>query len=650
MTLLPDSDNQETPENGNVQNVSGENVVGSIYAEGSAQVTINQVRYNQLSEVEEERERQKAELDVLQKAILQKYFDLNRLVETPAPVIGNPYLFLQPFGFTDSARFFGRDNEITELFERVTHRAITFLSGNSSMGKTSLLKAGLTPVLLKQRHLPLLVSINNEPLETRIKKELLPNIEGMPFLKRISLTEFIRIVTSALPDGKMLFVLVDDFEEFFNDAEHSELERNAFYNEWQRCFNGATLNAHWLFCVSSNRQYLLNFFKREVQPNPNTISVPPFDRTSAQLAILKPAEARGIKVDEGVILSILDILGGKDIDPAALQLVCYMLAGGNGAPSTEWTMEYYLAQGKADGILRDYLDRTIEELEPREREPAWQVLAVLSDPSIQTYTEEQLVERLKLYDVEENLTHRVLIDLESNNLIEQGAAFKLTSDSLRPRIEKWKETRSARERAREEALEQLRSIRNSALRGLLGGVIGFIAFDQIIYRGSLPDFSYVFFKIIVVAAIGILAGLVLVFFVDIAVASYSGPKKWFAYLGGALGGALAFSVALVIYSNLVILGIETFLAIVPRAILEGGLWGAASGMGTVWTLKSQRSYWITIPICILISGMTLIAADSILGVLSKRFINDSFASIGLAGAALPGFILAAAMIGKRKFY
>jgi hypothetical protein len=651
MTLLPVSDNSENPANGNVHNVSGENVVGWIHAEGSAQVTIKQVSYNQLSRVEEERARQKAELDVLQKAIAQKYLDLNRLVNTPPPTRGNPYLFLQPFGFKDRSRFFGRDNEIAELFEHVTYSAITFLSGNRGTGKTSLLKAGLIPALLKQNHLPLMVCVNSESLEASIKKELLPNIDGMPFLKAISLTEFIRMVTSALPDGKLLFVLVDDFEEFFNDKEHTEVERNAFYNEWQRCFNGAASNAHWLFCVPSDLQYQLNFFKREAQPHPNTISIPPFDRASARAAILKPAEGRGINVDEGVINSILDVLGGKNIDPEGLQLVCYMLAGGQGAPSKDWTLEYYAAQGKADGILRDYLDRTIEELEPVEREPAWQVLAVLADPSMQTSTEGHLVEKLKRYDVEEHITRRVLIDLESNSLIERGAAFRLTSDSLRPRIEKWKATRSARERAREETIEQLQSIRNSALRGLLGGVVGFIAFDQILYDlRSLTGFSFVFFKIMLDTAIGALAGLLLVFSVDVAVASYSGPRKWLAYLGAALGGALSLSLILLIYANLSYLGEETFIAIIPRAILEGGLWGAAAGIGTAWVLKSQRPYWITIPASILLSGLTLVLVDSILGVLAQRFTDASLVTIGLAGTVLPGFILMAAMMGRHKLH
>jgi hypothetical protein len=650
MTLSPVNDNLENAAKGNAPSIAGENVVGWIQAEGSAQVTINQVSYNQLSQVEEERARQEAELDVLQKAIAQKYSDLNLLLDTPAPAVGNPYLFLQSFGFKDRARFFAREDEVAELFEHVTGSAITFLSGNRGAGKTSLLRAGLIPALLKQNHLPLLVGVNSEPLETSIKKELLPNIEAMPFLKTIALTEFIRMVTSALPKGKLFIVLVDDFEEFFNDKRHSESERDTFYNEWQRCFRGAASNAHWLFCVPSSLQYLLNFFKGEVQPNPNTINLPPFDRASAQVAILKPAEARGIKVEEGVVDSILDTLGGSHIDPESLQLVCYMLAAGEGAPSRDWTMEFYIAQGKADGILRDYLDRTIEQLEPRAREPAWQVLAVLADPSMRISTEERLVETLKLYDVEENITRRVLIDLEHSNLIEDGEAFKLTSDSLRPRIEQWKEMRSVRERAREETRAQLQNIRNSALRGVLGGVVGFMAFDQIVYQGSSLDFSYAFFKIMLATAIGALTGLVFVFSVDLAVASYGGPRKWLAYPGGALGGALALSLAFVMYSNLINIGLDSFIQILPKAIFEGAVWGAAAGIGAVWMLKSQRSIWVMILACALICGLVLAAAESSLGALDAPVIRDSLVLIGLAGAVLPGFILAAAMIGRRKFY
>jgi hypothetical protein len=99
---------------------------------------------------------------------------------------------------------------------------------------------------------------------------------------------------------------------------------------------------------------------------------------------------------------------------------------------------------------------------------------------------------------------------------------------------------------------------------------------------------------------------------------------------------------------LIYLGDEIFIAKLPRAILEGGLWGAAAGIGTAWTLKSQRPYWITIPTCILISGVTLMATNSILGVLTNNVITESAVLIAIAGAALPGFILGTAMLGRHK--
>ena len=108
MTRSVENDRSTEPANRDAQNISAENVVNSIHAEGAAKVIIRQISYHWLSEVEEERTRQKAELDLLQKAIANKYLELNRLVGTPAPAVGNPFLFLQPFGFTDAARFFGR--------------------------------------------------------------------------------------------------------------------------------------------------------------------------------------------------------------------------------------------------------------------------------------------------------------------------------------------------------------------------------------------------------------------------------------------------------------------------------------------------------------------------------------------------------------
>jgi WD40 repeat protein len=59
----------------------------------------------------------------------------------------NPYRGLAPFEESDAEAFFGRDNEIDELVERLESRRLLAVIGVSGCGKSSLIRAGLVPVL-----------------------------------------------------------------------------------------------------------------------------------------------------------------------------------------------------------------------------------------------------------------------------------------------------------------------------------------------------------------------------------------------------------------------------------------------------------------------------------------------------------------------
>jgi hypothetical protein len=373
------------------------------------------------------------------------------------------------------------------------------------------------------------------------------------------------------------------------------------------------------------------------------------NREAARAAIIKPAERFGISIHTDVVESILDTLGGDHIDPADLQLVCHVLAGGRGATTREWDMAYYAAQGKVDGILRDYLDRAITDLEPQEREPAWEILSVLADPSMQALTDEQLIEKMKSHGVKENTTHRILADLQTSNLIEHTTGYRLSSDSLRPRIEKWRETRSVLVRARQEMVEQLQAIRNSALRGLVGGAIGFVLMDQLLFTAPLSDLSFELFSILLTASFGALAGLLMMFLIDISIATYSGLKKPLAYLAGGIGGAFSFALVMVIYANLNNAGGERFLSLIPSAVLEGSLWGLTAGIGTVWALSSRRPKWIAAPLVVSLCGLALFGVDAAIGILSKsQGLDTTPLTIFLSGMIFPGSILVSALMGRRK--
>ena len=53
----------------------------------------------------------------------------------------SPWLGLKSFSEASQRYFFGREEELRELFERVEHKPLTVLFGQSGLGKTSLLQA-----------------------------------------------------------------------------------------------------------------------------------------------------------------------------------------------------------------------------------------------------------------------------------------------------------------------------------------------------------------------------------------------------------------------------------------------------------------------------------------------------------------------------
>lgn len=60
----------------------------------------------------------------------------------------NPYVGLRPFFFEDSLYFFGHDRQINDLLALLRHNRFLGVVGSSGSGKSSLVRAGLLPMLL----------------------------------------------------------------------------------------------------------------------------------------------------------------------------------------------------------------------------------------------------------------------------------------------------------------------------------------------------------------------------------------------------------------------------------------------------------------------------------------------------------------------
>ena len=72
----------------------------------------------------------------------------------------NPFPGLLPFEERDAGFFFGRDAEQADLLERVPRETLTVLFGRSGLGKTSLLRAGVFPMLREAGLLPIPVRLD----------------------------------------------------------------------------------------------------------------------------------------------------------------------------------------------------------------------------------------------------------------------------------------------------------------------------------------------------------------------------------------------------------------------------------------------------------------------------------------------------------
>ena len=74
----------------------------------------------------------------------------------------HPWPWLEAFP-EYAARFFnGRDDDASALQRCVLSAPVTVLFGKSGLGKSSLLKAGLFPLLRKERLLPVYIRINHD--------------------------------------------------------------------------------------------------------------------------------------------------------------------------------------------------------------------------------------------------------------------------------------------------------------------------------------------------------------------------------------------------------------------------------------------------------------------------------------------------------
>lgn len=144
-------------------------------------------------------------------------------IAVPGPV--NPYPGLAPFDEKDAPRFFGRDREIDEVLGRLPLRRLLAVIGVSGCGKSSLVRAGVMPVLrmgiapnLAARWRICTMTPGTHPLTSLATALDAP--EGWP----ANSFDLVDRAREQLPPGESLLLVVDQFEELFRFRSETILQ------------------------------------------------------------------------------------------------------------------------------------------------------------------------------------------------------------------------------------------------------------------------------------------------------------------------------------------------------------------------------------------------------------------------------------------
>ncbi|CAN5626623.1 hypothetical protein BH23PSE2_BH23PSE2_00830 [soil metagenome] len=145
----------------------------------------------------------------------------------------HPWLGLASFSEETRGYFYGREDEVGELARRVQRKLLTVLFGQSGLGKTSILRAGIVPRLREQGYCPVYVRIDYGPDAPAPPQQirqamteataLAGNTASAAPMDDESLWEFLHhrddVITDA--EGKPLIPLLifDQFEEIFTLAQ-----------------------------------------------------------------------------------------------------------------------------------------------------------------------------------------------------------------------------------------------------------------------------------------------------------------------------------------------------------------------------------------------------------------------------------------------
>ena len=269
----------------------------------------------------------------------------------------NPWLGLAsydvPKGMEEDYLFCGRDEETMDIVRLIDNNLFVTLYGSSGIGKTSLLKAGVIPILKRKDYFPLYVRLSQESNEISYAEAIVRHLKNCGLTEeshvalehadgndRLFLWNYFATTRFLDADGREIYpvIILDQFEEVFRDGDKAKAE--LLLQQIYLLLNdeleipdaeGYSADTNYRFVASIREDYLfvledsIDELSLDLYKN-NRYRLRPMKSENACQVVLTPGrecieESEKEKVAERV-LELAKKPQSNDIDTLLLSLVC----------------------------------------------------------------------------------------------------------------------------------------------------------------------------------------------------------------------------------------------------------------------------------------------------------------------------------------
>ncbi len=338
----------------------------------------------------------------------------------------SPYQGLRAFDQSTARFFFGRDEVVKALIEKLGSSSFVILVGASGSGKSSVVRAGLMPKL-EQNGWKVL-----EPIQPGV--DAIANIKSSLekfFRHKDQLSTYsrihqqidvgnLRLVLEALPGSEKVLLVIDQFEELFTLCSNEE-ERQKFID---LLTDVARLAGRFVIVLTMRVDFeadCLNYPTFAKFLDAQRISIPALLGQELERAITEPARFLGYQLEEGLLEAILrDVAQERNCLPL-LQFALSKLWELRNQETKKLQVSQYKQLGQGENkiieALNDHADVIYKSMTPVEQEWGKRICLLLIRTGSESRDTRQRQLKTRVLEVAINETEREIVESVLEKLV-----------------------------------------------------------------------------------------------------------------------------------------------------------------------------------------------------------------------------------------